>query len=170
MDKVPEAADVALRGDVAAPSGAAPAVDEALKTLAARTAPVEAEPRARLLRGLPAALQSRWAAAAVLVLAVLAGGRLLQGTAAGTSLNARLYAVAHAFAQVWRGLPGNLCWVGMRPVLLSRVGARAACGGRAPSANDIPGCRPGWCGASAVFDARSGCQLPAAACWGWERL
>lgn len=42
----------------------------------------------------------RWALAALVVVASLAGARLLQGTAVGASLNARVYAVVHAFAQV----------------------------------------------------------------------
>ena len=42
----------------------------------------------------------RWALAALLVVATLAGARLLQGTAVGASLNARVYAVAHFFTQV----------------------------------------------------------------------
>lgn len=41
----------------------------------------------------------RWALAALVALVALGGVRLLQGTAAGASLNARLYAVAHFFAQ-----------------------------------------------------------------------
>ena len=36
----------------------------------------------------------------LVIVASLAGARLLQGTAVGASLNARVYAVVHAFAQV----------------------------------------------------------------------
>ena len=42
----------------------------------------------------------RWALAVLVVVASLACARLLQGTAVGASLNARMYAVVHAFAQV----------------------------------------------------------------------
>ena len=42
----------------------------------------------------------RWALALLLLVAALAGVRLLQGTAVGASLNARVYAVAHFFARV----------------------------------------------------------------------
>jgi len=44
----------------------------------------------------------RWALAALAVLVVLSGARLLQGTAAGSSLNARLYSIAHLCAQARR--------------------------------------------------------------------
>lgn len=53
-----------------------------------------------LLQLMQAGTASRWALAALVVVASLAGARLLQGTAVGASLNARVYAVVHAFAQV----------------------------------------------------------------------
>ena len=141
-DKVPDAADVALRTGPAAPAAAGPSADEALPALR----PTSAEPQQKgLAAALPAVLRSRlapshlprwapcpcrrctsfvhhltgaqcplwqwllqlmhagwcrWALAALVVVASLAGARLLQGTAVGASLNARVYAVVHAFAQV----------------------------------------------------------------------
>jgi len=56
----------------------------------------------RTLRPHEPARMPRWALAALAVLVVLGGARLLQGTAAGGSLNARLYSVAHLCAQARR--------------------------------------------------------------------
>ena len=58
-DKVPDAADVALRAGPAAPAAAAPATDEALPALRLKTAEPQPKGLTGLARTLPAVLRSR---------------------------------------------------------------------------------------------------------------